>query len=193
MPRLPPERTGDPMLVLNHEVEFSFWPMAQDTRRFSLQSRLFASDPLNIIEQVVNRDCPVPVKPVALAYLEQARDFFAASQFGAVRAARPLLIYYAFMNLAKAFVLTKGTVTTSETPITAYRPYSPRLGQDLPELSLKPTLPRQVEPIFSIFCCGRLRAAGSLVILYMTWTRFFPKFFWVTASGAAQPRAANVL
>jgi hypothetical protein len=96
MPRLRSERTGDLMQVLHHTVEFSFWPMARDTRRFSLQSRVFASDPLNIIEQAVNRDCPAAVKPAALAYLEQARDFFAASQLGAVRAARPLLIYYAF-------------------------------------------------------------------------------------------------
>jgi hypothetical protein len=112
MSRVSKEREGQPMQVRHHTVEFSFWPMARDTRRFGLQSRIFASDPINIIEQAVNRDCPVAAKPLALAYVEQARDFFAASQLGAVRAARPLLIYYAFMNLAKAFVLTKRTVAT---------------------------------------------------------------------------------
>lgn len=112
MARRPPERPGTPMEVRNRDVEFSFWPMARGNRRYGLQSRVFGSDPFNIIERSVNERCQQAVRSLALAYLEQARDFFAASQFGAVRAARPLLLYYAFMNLVKTFALTKGLVAT---------------------------------------------------------------------------------
>lgn len=102
------ERPSDQLKVRQREVEFSFWPMERGTRRYSLQSRVFASDPFNVMEMAVNRDCSPQAKPVALAYLEQAQDFHCASQLGAVRAARPLLLYYSFMNIAKAFILTRG-------------------------------------------------------------------------------------
>lgn len=86
--------------------------MARSSRRYGLQSRVFASDPWNVIESVVYKDCPSAAKPLALAYLEQSRDFFSASQLGSVRPAKPLLIYYSFMNLVKAFALTAKIVTT---------------------------------------------------------------------------------
>lgn len=112
MAKLPAERAGTPLHVKKRDVEFSFWPMGRGTHRYGLQSRLFAADPFNVIEQSVIRDCPAAVRPLAVAFVEQAEDFFAASQLGAVRSARPLLLYYSFMNLAKAFVLTRLTVPT---------------------------------------------------------------------------------
>ena len=50
-------------------------------------------------------------KPAAFAFLEQAQDFFTAAESG-VAAAKPLLLYYSFMNLVKAFVLTNGQRTS---------------------------------------------------------------------------------
>jgi hypothetical protein len=60
----------------------------------------------------VRGDCPVDAKPEALAYLEQARDFYTAAVSASVTAARPLLLYYCFMNLAKAFVIHRGAAST---------------------------------------------------------------------------------
>jgi hypothetical protein len=112
MPKYPAERAGVPLKVLQRNLEFSYWPMARETRRFGLQSRVFASDPWNVFERAVHLKCPKPVEKLALAYLEQARDFFLASQAGNVRAAKPLLVYYCFMNLVKTFGLTKQVVAT---------------------------------------------------------------------------------
>ena len=43
----------------------------------------------------------------AAAYLNQARDFFHAAEESDVSAAKPLLLYYSFLNLAKCFVATR--------------------------------------------------------------------------------------
>ena len=110
MPQHPPERSGISLKVKERTVEFSFWPMMRATRRFGLQSRLFASEPWNVIEHAVNSDCPTPERSLALAFLEQARDFFTAAEVGRVHASKPLLIYYSFMNLVKTFALTKSLV-----------------------------------------------------------------------------------
>jgi YaaC-like Protein len=106
------ERSGINLRILRRRVDFSFWPMTRATRRYGLQSRVFASEPWNVFERAVNEECPSPVKGLALAYLQQSRDFFVAAQLGAIRAAKPLLIYYSFMNLVKTFALTKKLVTT---------------------------------------------------------------------------------
>jgi len=43
----------------------------------------------------------------AAAYLEQAHDFYRAAVSAAISAARPLLLYYCFLNLAKALILQR--------------------------------------------------------------------------------------
>jgi hypothetical protein len=72
--------------------------MRRATRRFGLQSRLFASEPWNVIEHAVHSDCPAAQRDLALAFLEQARDFFTAGEVGRVHASKPLLIYYSLLS-----------------------------------------------------------------------------------------------
>ncbi len=105
-----PERSGIRLRVKQRELGFSFWPMARSTRRFGLQSRVFASEPWNVIERSVNQDCSQTVRQQAIAYLQQARDFHEASKLARVSAAKPLLIYYSLMNVVKTFGLTRGSV-----------------------------------------------------------------------------------
>ena len=112
MAQRPFERRGFQLRVKRRRVDFSFWPMRRSTARYGLQSRIFASEPWNLIQRAVNEDCPQPARGLALAFLEQARDFATAAQLGSVRAAKPLLIYYSFMNLVKTFALTKQLVPT---------------------------------------------------------------------------------
>lgn len=108
MARYPQARNGTDLLIRDRALEFSYWPMRRGDRRHGLQSRVFASDPWNVIESAIRERTQRQYKNRALASLEQAIDFHNASLIGTVRAARPLLLYYCFMNVVKAFSAMKG-------------------------------------------------------------------------------------
>jgi hypothetical protein len=55
----------------------------------------------------VNTEVAAADRPEALAFLEQAEDFYRAAT--ARVSANPLLLYYAFMNLGKALIRTRGS------------------------------------------------------------------------------------
>jgi hypothetical protein len=112
MGRLPKPRQGIQLRVKSRPLPFSYWPVYKGTRRFGLQSTLFALDPWNIISMSIDQRCKRQSRREAHAYVEQARDFYNASVSAQITAARPLLLYYCFMNLAKAYVLTKGAHST---------------------------------------------------------------------------------
>ena len=109
--KLPQPRTGERLSIKDRPLEFSFWPVEKTTRRYGLGTRVFATDPWTILRGATERRCKVASKPAAFAFLEQAQDFFTAAESG-VAAAKPLLLYYSFMNLVKAFVLTNGQRTS---------------------------------------------------------------------------------
>jgi hypothetical protein len=109
---LPPARNGQRVLVLRRPVPFSMWPSRPGRRHHALQSLLFARDPWLVIGQRVSRHCPKPRRAEALACLEQARDFFYAGTSAGMVAAKPLALYYSFMNLVKVYCLTRGPRTT---------------------------------------------------------------------------------
>src|SRR5947209_1600531 len=108
MPPPPAPRVGRPLQIRNHQLPFSLWPMRRTTRRYGLHPPLFATNPWSIITRSVRTRCPVAARPPALAFLSQAADFYQAATTGGVVAAKPLLLYYCFMNLAKAYILTRG-------------------------------------------------------------------------------------
>jgi hypothetical protein len=54
----------------------------------------------------VEAECPTKSKPAARAFLEQAHDYFLAAGTAHLAAAKPVLLYYCFLNLSKALVLT---------------------------------------------------------------------------------------
>ncbi|MDZ4821345.1 MAG: YaaC family protein [Planctomycetota bacterium] len=81
------------------------WPVERTTRRYGLGARVFATDPWTVIRRSAERRCSAATKDAAFALLEQAEDFFTAASSG-VKAAKPLLLYYCYMNLLKAFLLT---------------------------------------------------------------------------------------
>ncbi len=102
---LPQPRQGNRLRIKDRPLEFSFWPMERTSRRYGLGTRVFATDPWTVIRRSVERRCPSTERDAAFALIEQAEDFYTAAHSG-VKAARPLLLYYCFMNLAKGFVLT---------------------------------------------------------------------------------------
>lgn len=115
MPPLPlPREPGRLLTVKGRQVGFSFWPArpGRQGRHYALQSLLFALDPWIVIRRAVETECPAASRSEALATLEQARDFFVAGTEGNIVAARPLVLYYSYMNLVKAYCLTQGVRTT---------------------------------------------------------------------------------
>jgi hypothetical protein len=107
MPLLPPAREGELLLIKGRLVPFSFWPVKMSTRRYGLQTNLFVKTPWPVITTAVGARCEVALRPAARAFLQQAEDFYLASQANVV-ASKPLLLYYAFLNPAKAYILTTG-------------------------------------------------------------------------------------
>lgn len=107
MPRLPPGRQGTRVTVKGRRIEFTCWPSRPGRIHRGLQSTLFALDPWAIIRQVVDTRCPAAARPEAIATLEQSEDFFQIGTGPGVEAARPLALYYSYLNLLKTFCLTK--------------------------------------------------------------------------------------
>ena len=86
--------------------------MHKGTRRFGLQSNLFAADPWTLIRERVRQRCPSSAVAEATSTINQAADFFRSAQLADISAARPLQMYYCFLNLVKALILTKGLQPT---------------------------------------------------------------------------------
>lgn len=105
---LPAARAGVDLLVLQRKVSYSFWPMSRTTRRYGLQSRVFATDPWSVVRHSIDQRCPAAAKPQAHAFRAQAQDYFHAAQVAGLFTAKPVLLYYSFLNLVKAFVLAIG-------------------------------------------------------------------------------------
>lgn len=110
MPRPPQPRTGTPLRVKGRAVEFSRWPTKRGRLHQGLQSHLFALDPWGVISQRVKAIKAADRRDEALAYLAQAQDYYVAAEHAGLAAALPVLQYYGFMNLAKAFCLERGTI-----------------------------------------------------------------------------------
>ena len=103
-------RIGEVVHIRQRPATFSFFPTFQGAKREGVHSILFATDPWNIIEHNLEKLIDVNARRQALAFLVQSRDFFNAAQNSDVSAAKPLLLYYSFLNLAKCLsVKRKGT------------------------------------------------------------------------------------
>lgn len=101
---LPQPREGEILRIKERPLEFSFWPVERTTRRYGLGSRVFATDPWTVIRRSAEIRCTAATKDSAFSLIEQAEDFYKAADSG-VKAAKPLLLYYCYMNLAKAYIL----------------------------------------------------------------------------------------
>ncbi len=101
--------------ISGHQTEFSFWPTGIPAGRTTrvVQPRIFALDPWAIIRLVVeSARLAQATKDEALATLQQAEDFYEIGTGRGNEAARPLVLYYSYLNLAKTFCLTRGPRTT---------------------------------------------------------------------------------
>ncbi len=99
--RLPIAREGEDVIVRHKRTPFSFWPTFHGARREGLQWTLFATDPWFLVESYLANLEDEDAYKEAYAFLIQARDFFKAATNSDISAAKPLLLYYSFLNLAK--------------------------------------------------------------------------------------------
>ncbi len=107
MPRLRQAREGEPLRARGLEVGYSLWP-AQKTKRWALQRLLYVKDPWAILFEAVYRS-KIPKAKVhdALAYLDQAEDYFNAGSQGWRLNVKPVLLYYSMLNLAKCLLIVR--------------------------------------------------------------------------------------
>ena len=103
-------RDGKPIKILTRPVGFSFWPTYRRKHRPGLQSNVFVTNPWTFIKTIIadENKCRQSVRPEASACVDQAQYFFEAAASARIVAAKPLLTYYCFMNLAKAYALVVG-------------------------------------------------------------------------------------
>ncbi|MGD0923289.1 MAG: YaaC family protein [Terriglobia bacterium] len=108
MPQIVEARTGERLSMKKQAIAFSLWPVGRTKRRYGVQHRVFAADPWPIIAEAIAQRCPKQLREPAQAFCAQAEDFYEASLLGRVLHAKPVLLYYCMLNLAKAFILTTG-------------------------------------------------------------------------------------
>lgn len=102
-------REGDPLQIGRETVFFGRNAVAQTKSGFTLQHRLFTNDPWAMISEGIHRALPKGrTREIAHSFERQAEDYFRAATAGRELAVRPLLLYYAFLNLSKAYAVTKG-------------------------------------------------------------------------------------
>lgn len=107
MPNLPKPITGVPLSVKGALVEFSYFPTGKTNRRAGLRSKAYTTDAWSVVHASVRRIGKKPLRLSAVAFAEQAHEFYAAALANSTVRAKPLLLYYAFLNLAKALCLCR--------------------------------------------------------------------------------------
>ncbi|WP_317056121.1 YaaC family protein [Roseovarius rhodophyticola] len=100
-------RSGEVVQIRKRPATFSFFPTFQGVKREGVHSTLFATEPWNIIQHNLEKLSDDSARRQAIAFLTQSRDFFTAAQNSDVSAAKPLLLYYSFLNLAKCLTVKR--------------------------------------------------------------------------------------
>lgn len=95
-------RHGEPVAVKGMQVPFTFWPDSHVRN-----GRIATLDPWRCLQVHVHSNVKdQKQKQKALAFLEQAEDFYHAAEAPRI-ASKPLLHYYSFLNLAKSYLAVK--------------------------------------------------------------------------------------
>jgi hypothetical protein len=102
-------RNGDLLRDRRETVAYGRNTVTRTGSRFTLQHRLFVNDPWELIAEAIARALPAGrMRDVTQSFRRQAEDYFQAATVGRELAVRPVLLYYAFLNLAKAYAVVKG-------------------------------------------------------------------------------------
>jgi hypothetical protein len=105
-------RTGEALKIGRESISFARHILAQRGSTYELQHRLFVNDPWELIAEAIHRAVPNEKRRhIAHSFRRQAEDYFRTATIGRELAVRPVLLYYAFLNLSKAYALTQGSIT----------------------------------------------------------------------------------
>ena len=105
-----PKREGDRLRIGRAEVVFGRNIIAPSKSGYLLQPRLFVNDPWALIAEAIARAAQGRPRDMAQSFRRQAEDYFRAATIGHEAAVRPVLLYYAFLNLSKAFSIVRGNL-----------------------------------------------------------------------------------
>jgi len=160
MPRLPDAMEGE--TIKNPPTGF---PVYATGRR----PRVISADVWSFLRHVAETELPERKGRVAVAFIEQAAEFYDAAANPRI-GSRPLLYYYSFMNLAKAFLLVRRVDL----------PPAPRHGISDPRANVK----------------RRLRLEGQAVRFSRCATdhsELFPEFVKTLGMDVQRPRTVRLL
>jgi len=105
MARLRNQRDGEEVKVKGITVPYTFWPNS-----YILHGRIVSSDPWLCMKGYILRNFASQREKkrriLACAFLDQARDFYQSAKLSEI-GSRPLLYYYSFLNLTKAFLTVR--------------------------------------------------------------------------------------
>jgi hypothetical protein len=89
--------------------------MKRSTRRYGLQSHLFTPNPWAVIGAAVQKSGSTATRSAALAFLAQSEEYYRAATLSGIVGAKPVLLYYCFMNLVKSYIsITDPTVNLAK-------------------------------------------------------------------------------
>jgi hypothetical protein len=104
-----PLRQGERLRLGPEEVTFGRNILVQHSSGYELQYRFFVNDPWELMAEAIARAVPPgKTRDIAQSFRLQAEDYFRAATTGRELAVRPVLLYYAFLNLSKAYGIAKG-------------------------------------------------------------------------------------
>ena len=99
-------RIGEKVVVRSVSVPFTFWPEAYVER-----GSLVTSDPWSCLQSYVHQQVQNNTKKnLAITFLEQSQDFHHAAKSAPRLGSKPLLHYYSFLNLVKAFLTVRSNL-----------------------------------------------------------------------------------
>lgn len=102
-------RGGDLLRIGREAISFARHILVHTGSAYSVQHRLFVNDPWELIAEAIARAVgPGRTSDIAQSFRRQAEDYFRAATIGRELAVRPVLLYYAFLNLSKAYGIAKG-------------------------------------------------------------------------------------
>ena len=94
----------EPLVIRGLQVSYSRQMVDQRTGSVRMRSRWFVNDPWELIAHAISKALPAGRdRDAAQSFRLQAEDYFHASTIGRELAVKPVLLYYAFLNLAKAY------------------------------------------------------------------------------------------
>jgi hypothetical protein len=109
--KLSDPRKGTPLRIGRELAFFGRNVLLQNASISEMLPRFFVNDPWELIAEAIVREVkPGKNRDLALSFRLQAEDYFRAATSSREIAVSPVLLYYAFLNLSKAFGVVKGNM-----------------------------------------------------------------------------------